>query len=195
MKSPSTNATPGSPPSTLLVTENVPVTRTTWLPTVTVPFGWAAVRVTGTPIVLAPQAYEGSPGLGGVAGSFSVTEQVEVSRIWSAPPVRVAAPAPVRVHVPLLVSSAVVQLQVPVNVVPAPVTPLRGAMVLVMASAPKARFTWLVTVTAVAWLLVLTVTSCAGGCVPRRRSRRPAPGRVAFPRSRCNRCRRGAGVC
>ena len=59
-----------------------------------------------------------------------------------------------------------VQLQVPVNVVPAPVTPLSGVMVLVTASEPKARTTWLVTVTAVVWLAVSTVTSWAAGCGP-----------------------------
>ena len=142
------------------------MTRTTSLPTVTVPLGAAAVRVTGAPTVFAPHAYEGSPGFGGGVGSFSVTEQVEVSRIWSAPPVRVAGPAPVRDQVPLLVSSPVVQLQVPVNVVPAPVTPLSGVTVLVTDSEPKARTTWLVTVTAMVWLAVSTVTSWAAGCGP-----------------------------
>ena len=59
VKAPSTNAVPGSPPSTLLVTAKVPVTRTTWLRTVMFPCGCAAVSVTLPPMVLAPQAYDG----------------------------------------------------------------------------------------------------------------------------------------
>src|SRR6187551_3822098 len=92
VNTPLTNAVPGSPPWTLLVTEKVPVMRTTSLLTGMVPLGAAAVRVTGTPTLFAPHAYEGSPGFGPGVGSFSVTEQMEVSRIWSAPPVRVAVP-------------------------------------------------------------------------------------------------------
>ena len=139
--------------------------RTTSLVTVTVPFGWPAVSVTLPPIVLAPQANDGSPGTGG-AGSSSVTVQVEVSRTWSAPPVNVAGPAPVRDQVPLLVSSAVVQLHVPENVVCAPTTPLIPLTTFVTASEPKARSTRLVTVTAATPPFVSTVTTWAAGLGP-----------------------------
>src|SRR5580765_7595341 len=103
---------------------------------------------------------------------------VEVSSTWSAPPVIVAGPAPVRDHVPLCVSSAVVQVQVPVNVVPDPSTPLRASTALVTSREPKARSTRFVTVTAVAVSLVSTVTVCGAGAGPQvyDSSTRPSAG-------------------